>query len=319
MSTVSDRVSNGSQEEFELRRGPWTPEEDNLLIHYITCHGEGRWNLLAKSAGLKRNGKSCRLRWLNYLKPDIKRGNLTPQEQLLILELHSKWGNRWSKIAQHLPGRTDNEIKNYWRTRVQKQARQLKIECNSKGFLEAIRCVWMPRLLEQMKQTPSPSSSSSHSTPLSTMEAQNFTITSLHPNLQAPLTLSSLQPSKLESLNQPIEESSSMTKSIIGFSDSMRTSQLPDILEHPTSPAHEAFGNSDNSSLVNDCYYVDIGNYEVEDFNLLSPMSVEGPRDLLFSDGQMAGSNWIGDDMAGTLWNNMDELWQFRKPEELGI
>ncbi|CAL5396582.1 unnamed protein product [Camellia sinensis] len=319
MSTVSDRVSNGSQEEFELRRGPWTPEEDNLLIHYITCHGEGRWNLLAKSAGLKRNGKSCRLRWLNYLKPDIKRGNLTPQEQLLILELHSKWGNRWSKIAQHLHGRTDNEIKNYWRTRVQKQARQLKIECNSKGFLEAIRCVWMPRLLEQMKQTPSPSSSSSHSTPLSTMEAQNFTITSLHPNLQAPLTLSCLQPSKLESLNQPIEESSSMTKSIIGFPDSMRTSQLPDILEHPTSPAHEAFGNSDNSSLVNDCYYVDIGNYEVEDFNLLSPMSVEGPRDLLFSDGQMAGSNWIGDDMAGTLWNNMDELWQFRKPEELGI
>ncbi|KAF5958051.1 hypothetical protein HYC85_005276 [Camellia sinensis] len=170
-----------------------------------------------------------------------------------------------------------------------------------------------------MKQTPSPSSSSSHSTRLSTMDAQNFTITSLHPNLQAPLTLSSLQPSTLESLNQPIEESSSMTKSIIGFSDSMRTSQLPDILEHPTSPAHEAFGNSDNSSLVNDCYYVDIGNYEVEDFNLLSPMSVEGPHDLLFSDGQMAGSNWISDDMAGTLWNNMDELWQFRKPEELGI
>ncbi|KAL8170837.1 hypothetical protein V2J09_022641 [Rumex salicifolius] len=67
--------------------------------------------------GLKRTGKSCRLRWLNYLKPDIKRGNLTPQEQLLILELHSKWGNRWSKIAQHLPGRTDNEIKNYWRTK----------------------------------------------------------------------------------------------------------------------------------------------------------------------------------------------------------
>ncbi|KAK1369061.1 Myb domain protein 116 [Heracleum sosnowskyi] len=107
-----------AEEGSELRRGPWTFEEDSKLIHYITCNGEGRWNLLANCSGLRRTGKTCRLRWLNYLKPDIKRGNLTQQEQLLILELHSKWGNRWSKIAAHLPGRIDNEIKNYWRTRV---------------------------------------------------------------------------------------------------------------------------------------------------------------------------------------------------------
>lgn len=81
-------------EEIELRRGPWTVEEDTLLIHYIAYHGEGRWNLLARCSGLKRTGKSCRLRWLNYLKPDVKRGNLTPEEQMLILDLHSKWGNR---------------------------------------------------------------------------------------------------------------------------------------------------------------------------------------------------------------------------------
>ncbi|KAJ0435914.1 putative transcription factor MYB-HB-like family [Helianthus annuus] len=101
----------------EIRRGPWTLEEDNLLINYITCQGEGRWNSLAKSSGLKRTGKSCKQRWLNYLKPDIKREDLTPQEQLLVLELHCKWGNRWSKIASHFPDRTDNEIKNYGRTR----------------------------------------------------------------------------------------------------------------------------------------------------------------------------------------------------------
>lgn len=129
MPNVTKKVCN-SNEDADLRRGPWTLEEDSMLIHYIACHGEGRWNLLAKcagkepfhntqdsflfslikiihpsfffffvcssstSSGLKRTGKSCRLRWLNYLKPDIKRGNLTPQEQLLILELHSKWGNR---------------------------------------------------------------------------------------------------------------------------------------------------------------------------------------------------------------------------------
>ncbi|KAI4385827.1 hypothetical protein MLD38_003820 [Melastoma candidum] len=140
--------NSGEDDSSDLRRGSWTREEDNLLTRYIVCHGEGRagWNLLAMRVGLKRNGKSCRLRWLNYLKPDIKRGNLTAEEQLLILNLHHKWGNRWSKIAQYLPGRTDNEIKNYWRTRVQKQARQLSIYLNNKRLMDTLCSYWIPRL-----------------------------------------------------------------------------------------------------------------------------------------------------------------------------
>ncbi|XWS30371.1 hypothetical protein CRYUN_Cryun24cG0111500 [Craigia yunnanensis] len=106
-------------------------EEDLILINYIANHGEGVWNTLAKAAGLKRTGKSCRLRWLNYLRPDVRRGNITPEEQLLIMELHAKWGNRWSKIAKHLPGRTDNEIKNYWRTRIQKHINKQTEMCSS--------------------------------------------------------------------------------------------------------------------------------------------------------------------------------------------
>ncbi|XP_019451626.1 PREDICTED: myb-related protein 340-like [Lupinus angustifolius] len=120
---MNKRPYNSSQDP-EVRKGPWTMEEDLILINYITNHGEGVWNSLAKSAGLKRTGKSCRLRWLNYLRPDVRRGNITPEEQLLIMELHAKWGNRWSKIAKHLPRRTDNEIKNFWRTRIQKYIKQ---------------------------------------------------------------------------------------------------------------------------------------------------------------------------------------------------
>ncbi|KAM0043760.1 putative transcription factor MYB-HB-like family [Helianthus debilis subsp. tardiflorus] len=153
----------------DLRRGPWTVEEDFTLINYIAHHGEGRWNSLARCAGLKRTGKSCRLRWLNYLRPDVRRGNITLEEQLMILELHSRWGNRWSKIAQHLPGRTDNEIKNYWRTRVQKHAKQLKCDVNSKQFKDTMRYLWMPRLVERIQAaattTTTTGCSSSSTTP----------------------------------------------------------------------------------------------------------------------------------------------------------
>ncbi|KAK4279135.1 hypothetical protein QN277_016888 [Acacia crassicarpa] len=151
----SRRKTNQSEDEMGIRKGPWTVEEDAILVNYITIHGEGRWNSVARSAGLKRTGRSCRLRWLNYLRPDVRRGNITLQEQIVILDLHSRWGNRWSKIAQHLPGRTDNEIKNYWRTRVTKQAKQLKCDVNSEQFRDTMRYVLMPCLLERMRASES--------------------------------------------------------------------------------------------------------------------------------------------------------------------
>ncbi|KAI3707628.1 hypothetical protein L6452_26255 [Arctium lappa] len=157
----------------DLRRGPWTVEEDFTLINYIAHHGEGRWNSLARCAGLKRTGKSCRLRWLNYLRPDVRRGNITLEEQLLILELHSRWGNRWSKIAQHLPGRTDNEIKNYWRTRVQKHAKQLKCDVNSKQFKDTMRYLWMPRLVERIQAAATTTTAGGSSSSTATTSTTN--------------------------------------------------------------------------------------------------------------------------------------------------
>jgi len=105
----------------ELNRGAWTAEEDTRLTQYVQTHGECGWRSLPKKAGLNRCGKSCRLRWLNYLRPDIKRGNIAPDEEELIIRMHRLLGNRWSLIAGRLPGRTDNEIKNYWNTHLRKK------------------------------------------------------------------------------------------------------------------------------------------------------------------------------------------------------
>ncbi|GLJ11573.1 hypothetical protein SUGI_0171640 [Cryptomeria japonica] len=110
----------------ELNRRSWTAEEDKILSDYIRTHGETGWRSLPQKAGLNRCGKSCRLRWLNYLRPDIKRGNISPDEEELIVRMHRLLGNRWALIAGRLPGRTDNEIKNYWNTRLSKKLAKRK-------------------------------------------------------------------------------------------------------------------------------------------------------------------------------------------------
>ncbi|GAB4842627.1 hypothetical protein Ancab_012601 [Ancistrocladus abbreviatus] len=107
-----------------LNRGVWTAEEDKKLAQVIEICGPKRWKTIAAKAGLKRCGKSCRLRWMNYLRPNIKRGNISDQEEDLILRLHKLLGNRWSLIAGRLPGRTDNEIKNYWNSHLSKKLKQ---------------------------------------------------------------------------------------------------------------------------------------------------------------------------------------------------
>ncbi|KAK5793308.1 transcription factor MYB16-like [Gossypium arboreum] len=111
-----------------LKKGPWTPEEDQKLLAYIEEHGHGSWRALPAKAGLQRCGKSCRLRWTNYLRPDIKRGKFSMQEEQTIIQLHALLGNRWSAIATHLPKRTDNEIKNYWNTHLKKRLAKLGID-----------------------------------------------------------------------------------------------------------------------------------------------------------------------------------------------
>ncbi|GMJ14040.1 hypothetical protein HRI_005073200 [Hibiscus trionum] len=115
-------------DKLNVKKGLWTEEEDAKILAYVSKHGTGNWTDVPKKAGLRRCGKSCRLRWTNYLRPDLKRESFTPQEEELVIRLHAAIGSRWSLIAQQLPGRTDNDVKNYWNTKLKKKLSEMGID-----------------------------------------------------------------------------------------------------------------------------------------------------------------------------------------------
>uniref|UniRef100_A0A1J3HMN6 Transcription factor n=1 Tax=Noccaea caerulescens TaxID=107243 RepID=A0A1J3HMN6_NOCCA len=125
-SSGADNIGNGCRSRGKgrvLKKGPWTSTEDGILIDYVKKHGEGNWNAVQRQTSLARCGKSCRLRWANHLRPNLKKGAFSQEEEQLIVEMHAKVGNKWAQMADHLPGRTDNEIKNYWNTRIKRRQR----------------------------------------------------------------------------------------------------------------------------------------------------------------------------------------------------
>ncbi|XXG53896.1 hypothetical protein AAC387_Pa03g1913 [Persea americana] len=279
-----------SEEEMDMRRGPWTTEEDLLLVNYISKHGEGRWNSLSQCAGLKRTGKSCRLRWLNYLRPDVRRGNITLEEQLLILELHSRWGNRWSKIAQFLPGRTDNEIKNYWRTRVQKQAKQLKCDVNSKQFKDNMRYVWMPRLIERIQAA---SSRGSHNSSSSSISNSTFKANS----------------NSVESVTQAYELGCGQVNTNLGPEQSSNGASSDSVGTQLVSEVDCSFlqGNNKNNHLqANQISYPE---------TLVSPHGYFN-HELDFSVTQQ--DEWFGGDIPENVWS-MEDIWGFEEQLSSGL
>ncbi|OMJ90028.1 hypothetical protein SteCoe_7707 [Stentor coeruleus] len=128
-------------------RKTWTEEEDEMLKEFVIELGETRWGLIAKMIESRLNkksktGKQCRERWHNHINPIISKNSWTTNEKNKILELHDIYGNQWSKIAQHLKGRTDNAVKNFYYSNLRKQSRisaKMKSENRKKTYRTKLR------------------------------------------------------------------------------------------------------------------------------------------------------------------------------------
>ncbi|OWM85694.1 transcription factor MYB8-like [Punica granatum] len=185
---------NEDKKKGEIKKGPWSAEEDQKLITYIRRYGIWNWTQMPKFAGLARSGKSCRLRWMNYLRPNIKHGNFTKQEEETISKWQQLLGNRWSAIAGKLPGRTDNEIKNYWNTRLKKCVRPEKstqgpapltdnrtssqLAAPLPTAIESVKSDY-PIIFESLSEETSMSSSGSRTSTWKAFELQETSINSL--------------------------------------------------------------------------------------------------------------------------------------------
>ncbi|KAG8391550.1 hypothetical protein BUALT_Bualt01G0199300 [Buddleja alternifolia] len=120
------RIAGYSDEIEEIKKGPWKAEEDEVLMNHVKKYGPRDWSSIRSKGLLRRTGKSCRLRWVNKLRPNLKNGvKFSAEEERTVIDLQAQFGNKWARIATYLPGRTDNDVKNFWSSRQKRLARIL--------------------------------------------------------------------------------------------------------------------------------------------------------------------------------------------------
>lgn len=191
-----------------------------------------------------------------------------------------------------MPGRTDNEIKNYWRTRVQKQARHLKIDTDSTEFREIVRRFWMPRLLQKAKESSSSLQHQPFPLPLDTAFSQDSSMETTPTPTPVLFQGTCMNEAYMNSWYQN-EQNSDSEHNNSSYMSSSESASIPFGYNNSTSQFHalDYFGNSNA--------HFDMGTFNLE--------TMEYPD----GDSHVAETNWVDNDFACNMWS-MDELWQFR-------
>ena len=131
--STAKRTGSTSYRTTTSNTGPWSEQEDKKLIDLVDKYGAEKWSYIS-SFFPERIGKQCRERWFNHLSPQVKKTSWIKEEEWILFLMHRKLGNKWSKLCEFLPGRTDNTIKNHWNSTMQK-----KINCIEEEYNEIIK------------------------------------------------------------------------------------------------------------------------------------------------------------------------------------
>ncbi|PSS09702.1 Transcription factor GAMYB like [Actinidia chinensis var. chinensis] len=187
-------MARRQRSEEMIKKGPWTAEEDEVLVNFVNKYGPRDWSSIRSMGLLPRTGKSCRLRWINKLRPNLKIGcKFSAEEERVVIDLQARFGNKWATIASYLQGRTDNDVKNFWSSRQKRLARilQSSSQCKphkNKGKAHEIP-TWQAKEFINSPQMKEESSSKYQSCPsacIGAPEMMQMTIMPLPDNLIAP-------------------------------------------------------------------------------------------------------------------------------------
>ena len=118
------------------KRMPWSEEEDKTMKQLVNKYGTTNWTLISSKMGKSRNGKQCRERWYNHLNPSLKKNNWTIEEENILFSKHMQLGNKWADIASYLPGRTLNDIKNHFYSKLRKFIRKILKQINDEKLFQ---------------------------------------------------------------------------------------------------------------------------------------------------------------------------------------
>ena len=136
ISSIDPNITTNHTFRIIKKRMPWSEEEDKSIKTLVSKYGTGNWTLISNEMGQNRSGKQCRERWYNQLKPNVKKNNWTNEEENILFTKHMQFGNKWSDIASFLPGRTLNDIKNHFYSKLRKFIRKILKQINDENLFK---------------------------------------------------------------------------------------------------------------------------------------------------------------------------------------